>query len=204
MKKMEYQIITLDNQVSCELISNWYWNEWHIPVETSLQKLSLCQTHNVPFQILMTIDNLPIATAGLYHHVGLHDYFPKYKQYPIWLALVYTLPEYRGKGYGSMLCEKVQSIVAIKRRNYDSKTDSTLVVIPNVFNQFDKGWKMKPFRSLFGELSPQITQFIPEFEALMTHLAELSAETLDAFDKYGELRAGMLAMRHVRNKKFFN
>jgi GNAT superfamily N-acetyltransferase len=59
----------------------------------------------------MTIDNLPIATAGLYHYVGLHDYFPKYKEYPLWLALVYTLPEYRGKGYGSMLCEKIQTLV---------------------------------------------------------------------------------------------
>ncbi len=112
MKKIEYQIITLDDSTSCKIISNWYWNEWRIPIETSLQKLSLCQTHNIPFQILMTIDNLPIATAGLYHYVGLHDHFPKYKQYPLWLSLVYTLPEYRGKGYGALLCEKIQTIVS--------------------------------------------------------------------------------------------
>jgi GNAT superfamily N-acetyltransferase len=111
MKSIEYHIITLDDQTSCTMISDWYLKEWRIPIETSLQKLSLCQTNNVPFQILMTIDNLPVATGGLYHHVGLHDHFPKYKQYPFWLALVYTLPEYRGKGCGSMLCEKIQTIV---------------------------------------------------------------------------------------------
>jgi GNAT superfamily N-acetyltransferase len=59
----------------------------------------------------MTIDNLPVATGGVYHHVGLHDHFSRYKQHPLWLALVYTLPEYRGKGYGSMLCEKIESMV---------------------------------------------------------------------------------------------
>jgi hypothetical protein len=36
----------------------------------------------------------------------------------------------------------------------------------------------------------------------MTHLPNFTPEMIDAFEKYGELRAGMLAMRHVHNKKF--
>jgi Putative transposase, YhgA-like len=101
-----------------------------------------------------------------------------------------------------MRIQLLEYIVAIKRRNYDSKTDTTLMVIPNVFNQFDKGWQMQPFRSLFPAASIQMARFIPEFDVLMTNLPDLSSETMDAFDHYGELRAGMLAMRHVNNKKF--
>jgi hypothetical protein len=101
-----------------------------------------------------------------------------------------------------MRIQLLEYIVAIKRRNYDSKTDETLVVIPNVFNQFDKGWKIKPFRSLFADLSPSIAECVPEFKVFMTNLPDFTPEMLDAFEKYGELKAGMLAMQHVHNKKF--
>jgi hypothetical protein len=96
----------------------------------------------------------------------------------------------------------LEYIVAIQHRNYDEKSDSTLMVLPNVFNQFDKNWKMDSFRSLFPDLSPSMAEFIPEHRVLMTNLPDFSSEKIDAFEKYGELRAGMLAMKHVKNKKF--
>ncbi len=101
-----------------------------------------------------------------------------------------------------MRIQLLEYMVAIQRRNYDSKKDQTLVVIPNVFNQFDKGWQMKPFRSLFGDLNPAIAELIPEFKVLMTDLPDFSPKMMDAFEKYGELRAGLLAMQHVYNKKY--
>ena len=52
-------------------------------------------------------------------------------------------------------------INSIMRMNYDKKTDSTIPVIPIVFNQFDKGWVQKPFRSLFPHVPNLIKQFIP-------------------------------------------
>jgi hypothetical protein len=44
--------------------------------------------------------------------------------------------------------------------------------------------------------------FIPEFGVLLTNLPNFSAQTIAAFEKYGELRAGMIAMKEVRNKRF--
>jgi hypothetical protein len=96
----------------------------------------------------------------------------------------------------------LEYIVAIQHRNYDETHDSTMVVIPNVFNQFDKNWQMDSFRSLFKDLSPEMTEFIPEYKILMTNLPEFPTEMMDAFEKYGELRAGMLAMKYAKNKKF--
>ena len=57
----------------------------------------------------MTLDNKPIATGGLYNHVGLLDKEPRLKIYKNWLALVYTTPENRGKGLGALICNDIQS-----------------------------------------------------------------------------------------------
>jgi hypothetical protein len=96
----------------------------------------------------------------------------------------------------------LEYIVALKTRNYDEKRDETVFVLPNVFNQFDKDWELKPFRSLYVDLSPFMADFIPEFGVLLTNLPNFSAQTIAAFEKYGELRAGMIAMKEVRNKRF--
>ena len=87
-------------------------------------------------------------------------------------------------------------------KNYDEKTDTTIGVIPIVFNQFDKIWEPKSFRSLFKNLPIDITRFFIDFEYLVTNLSSMSDEFIEAFDKYGVLRATFLAMKHVRNKDF--
>ena len=93
-------------------------------------------------------------------------------------------------------------INAIMKRNYNKKTDSTIPVIPIVFNQFNKGWVQKPFRSLFSHTPNIIKHFIPEFSLLMVNLADLPQATIDSLDKYGTLKATLLAMKNVRNKRF--
>jgi Putative transposase, YhgA-like len=120
---------------------------------------------------------------------------------PIKIAL---LLEHKSKMPSQLLMrlQLLEYIVALKIRNYDEDTDETLFVLPNVFNQFDKDWALKPFRSLYADLSPFMKGFIPEFGALVTNLQNFSAETIDAFEKHGELRAGMIAMKEVRNKQF--
>jgi hypothetical protein len=101
-----------------------------------------------------------------------------------------------------MRLQLLEYIVALKMRNYNKDTDETIFVLPNIFNQFDKDWELKPFRSLYPDLGPFMAGFIPEFGALVTNLQNFSDATIEAFEKYGELRAGMIAMKEVRNKRF--
>jgi Putative transposase, YhgA-like len=89
-------------------------------------------------------------------------------------------------------------ITAIMKKNYDKKTDTTIRVIPIIFNQFDKEWTPQPFRSLFPESSELISDLIPEFGYLIINLATLSDEIMDSLDKYGTLKAALLAMRYVK------
>jgi GNAT superfamily N-acetyltransferase len=97
-----------DAQTS-HFIAQAYQSEWTIAEATTLSQLAECQTNNTPFQMTLSIDNQWIATGGIYNHVGLLTIEPRFSIYKNWLALVYTVPEKRGKGYGAMLCEAIEA-----------------------------------------------------------------------------------------------
>lgn len=107
---INYQLLKSGDKQSIELIANWYLSEWNIAKEITIQKLSDFPDQGFPFQVIMMIDGIPVATGGIYEHVALLDREPKFKIYKPWLALVYTTPENRNKGYGALLCEKIQGI----------------------------------------------------------------------------------------------
>lgn len=92
--------------------------------------------------------------------------------------------------------------ISIMNRNYNPKTDTTVGVICVVFNQFDKSREPQSFRSLFKNVSSNISRFFIDFDYLMTNLPTMSDTLIEAFDKYGTLRASFLAMKNVRNKTF--
>lgn len=108
MLNVKYQILRPEDKEYIELIADWYLSEWNIPVQTTIEKIKKLSAEYDEFQVLMTVDNQPIATAGLYRNVGLLDREPRLSIYKNWLALVYTKPESRGKGLGSLICKHIQ------------------------------------------------------------------------------------------------
>jgi GNAT superfamily N-acetyltransferase len=108
MTDIKFQVIKPDDNESIQLIADWYLSEWNIPVQTTIEKTKKLSSDNYEFQILMTLDDKPIATGGLYNHVGLLDREPRLKIYKNWLALVYTKPDNRGKGLGALICNHIQ------------------------------------------------------------------------------------------------
>lgn len=108
MTDIKYQILKPDDHEKIQLIADWYLSEWNIPTLTTIEKTKKLSADNYEFQVLMTLDNKPIATGGLYNHVGLLDREPRLKIYKNWLALVYTTPDDRGKGLGALICNYIQ------------------------------------------------------------------------------------------------
>ncbi len=108
MTNIKYQIIRPDDNENIELIADWYLCEWNIPVQTTIEKIRNLSIDKSEFQILMSLNNKPIATGGLYNHVGLLDREPRLKIYKNWLALVYSKPDIRGKGLGALICKNIQ------------------------------------------------------------------------------------------------
>jgi GNAT superfamily N-acetyltransferase len=108
MTNIKFQKIKPDDNENIQLIADWYLSEWKIPIQTTIEKTKKLSADNFEFQILMTLDNKPVATGGLYNHVGLLDREPRLKIYKNWLALVYTKPDNRGKGLGALICKHIQ------------------------------------------------------------------------------------------------
>jgi hypothetical protein len=102
----------------------------------------------------------------------------------------------------AMRLQALDYINAILKKNYDKETDTTIPVITVIFNQFDKDWIPQSMGSLFPDLSPNVTRFIPGFDLLVINLASLSEEVMASLDEFGILKASLVAMKNVRNKKF--
>jgi GNAT superfamily N-acetyltransferase len=108
MTNINYRIVKPEDDDTIELIAKWYLTEWNIPTQTTVDNIKNLSVESLQFQVLMTLDDLPVATGGLYNHVGLLDREPKFKIYKNWLALVYTIPDKRNKGLGALLCNNIQ------------------------------------------------------------------------------------------------
>lgn len=107
-KDIRFEFVTPDNTATIELIAGWYLSEWNIPPETTIKKLKGLPTGNAQFQVLMLLNELPVASGGVYNHVGILDKMPHLNAHKHWLALMYTLPELRQRGYGAMLCNYIR------------------------------------------------------------------------------------------------
>jgi N-acetylglutamate synthase-like GNAT family acetyltransferase len=107
-----FQKINAADHEEIDMIANWYEQQWQIPVSTTRNKLSRLSVANGEFHLLMKLDGRPIATGGISTHVGLLDKMPEFRKYQHWLALVYTLPDQRGKGHGAILCTQLQNDAA--------------------------------------------------------------------------------------------
>lgn len=111
LRQCSFLTVTNEDLSSIEMIADWYSSEWNIAKETTIQQITHFPTSGIPFQIIMLVDNTPVATAGLYHHVKLLDFDPNFSMYGPWLALVYTTIENRSKGYGTLLCKHIEKIL---------------------------------------------------------------------------------------------
>jgi GNAT superfamily N-acetyltransferase len=110
----QFQIVNPSDNKLIELISEWYLTEWNIAKDKTIKRLKSFSHDCSQFQVLMTLDAVPIATGGLYNHVSLLDKEPRFKVYKNWLALVYTIPDKRHQGFGSLICDYIQDY--LKRR----------------------------------------------------------------------------------------
>ena len=108
MTNIKFAPVSPDDTFMIEQIAGWYFDEWKIPVDKTKAKLKAVTADSSQFQISMALDSNPIATGGLYNHVGLLDKEPRFSVYKNWLVLVYTIPDRRHQGYGALLCNYIQ------------------------------------------------------------------------------------------------
>ena len=97
-----FRFIQNNDQARADMVAQWYYQEWDIPNEKTKAKLASFTPDE--FHVIMYIDDVPVATGGIHHQVGLTVHEPRFAVHRHWLALVYTEPDVRGNGYGTQLC----------------------------------------------------------------------------------------------------
>jgi len=94
-------------------VSKWITDEWGrespgMTQESIEEKFRSYLNRNViPLTLLAMVENQPVGTASLV----FHDMQDRQELSP-WLAAVYVLPEYRGKGIGSKLVKVIELLSA--------------------------------------------------------------------------------------------
>ena len=129
MDDINFKILHPADQHAFALIADWYYSEWNIPNNTTMEKLQIITANKDQFHALMTLNEEPIATGGVYNHVGLLEKVPHLKAHEKWLALVYTIPQKRGMGYGTAICNFIlhyAKISGIEKMNLFTDTAEPL------------------------------------------------------------------------------
>jgi len=106
--ELSFHLLKPDEVSMMNLIADWYAAEWKVPRSLMLERLPQIVSDPTQFQVIMQMNGVPVATAGLFHKVGLHDKVPRFKEFTNWLAMVYTVPEKRSRGLGALICTYVQ------------------------------------------------------------------------------------------------
>ena len=110
MSDILYHRIQPEDTALLSLLSEWYNTEWNMDKITTIQRFIDFPETGIPFHLAMTLDGKPIAAGGLANHVSILTHVPRLKIYQPWLSLVYTTPENQKKGYGTMLCHKIEAL----------------------------------------------------------------------------------------------
>ena len=109
MATIQFHILTASDSEAIKTIGGWYEAEWGIAREKSHENILQAITDEQQFQVLLSVDGRAVSTAGMYRKVSIVDKVPELSKYSNWLALVYTVPEYRGQGWGELICDYVQA-----------------------------------------------------------------------------------------------
>lgn len=107
--KFEY---LADRAEAIPIISKWYSDEWgHLPPDSSTEGAperleDYLNRDEIPFILLATNGDEIVGAAALKFR-EMAEMFPEKEH---WLGGVYVAADYRGKGYGAQLVEKITSL----------------------------------------------------------------------------------------------
>lgn len=60
MGAIDFQIVQPADRQAMLLIAGWYFSEWHVPVETTIERLQGITADREQFQVLLLLDGRPI------------------------------------------------------------------------------------------------------------------------------------------------
>lgn len=106
--ELRVELLKPKDEVLAPLLSAWYQEEWQSMPSTTQRLLDLHPTEIV-FHMVLFADGVPVAAGGLHLNVGLLRIAPEYGKYQPWVAMLRTVPEFRGQNLGTTLLRAIEA-----------------------------------------------------------------------------------------------
>lgn len=91
-----------------ETVARWYQHEWSTPIEQTIKRLVHQSDEGIPFHLVLTIDDEAVAAGGIRNQVNIYKSHPQLMKFRPWLALLYTHKDYRNRGFGELLLDRIE------------------------------------------------------------------------------------------------
>lgn len=86
----------------------WYCSHWGRDDAYWRSRLDEVIGHSPYVHAAVFVDDIMVCSGGIHPTVSLVNRFPHLEEIGHWLALIYTPPDARGKGYATALCRFLQ------------------------------------------------------------------------------------------------
>lgn len=101
-------ILDRSDRKAIQEIAGWYLNEWQIPEATTIERLVNQSKDDIVVHFVASADGRIVATGGLHRKVGILKIYPRMEELGPWVAVLYTIPQYRKLGIGEQLMARIE------------------------------------------------------------------------------------------------
>lgn len=106
----ELQIDRLEptDNVSISQLAAWYFDEWAVPKETLIARLTTQSPDDILFHFIARKDNQLVAAGGLHLNCGLIRVHKEFKPFSPWVSMVYCDKHFRNQGIGELVLKAIE------------------------------------------------------------------------------------------------
>lgn len=102
MEVVLHTITPADTEIIRQL-AEWHYQEWKMPHQRTIDRLTALHSNDILFHFVLLHGGMPVASGGLHVQVGLFREHERYQTVGPWVAILYTLKNYRNMGLGKKL-----------------------------------------------------------------------------------------------------
>lgn len=96
------------DSLSIQQLADWYFDEWAVPKETLIVRLTNQSPDDILFHFIARKDNQLVATGGLHLNCGLIKAHEEFKPYSPWVSMVYCDKRFRQQGIGEAMLKAIE------------------------------------------------------------------------------------------------
>lgn len=96
------------NSELIQQLADWYFEEWEIPKQLTIERLSDQPNDDIYFQLVLYVNREPVGTGCVRNQPNILNVHPHLKQYTPTVSMLCVKQNHRGQGFGAMLLKQTE------------------------------------------------------------------------------------------------